>query len=1020
MAPVALAAFRVNFRFPLEFDRPIYLLLLGLLPVWWWFARRTLAGLGTWRGATAFFFRGLVWTLLVLACAEMQWIRTDDRLTVVYLLDRSLSVPEPQRRAMLDYANRATSGRRADDDLVGAVAFGRRAEVESPPLADDLRLSTALETTVDPQFTNLAEAFRLAEASFPADTAKRIVVISDGNQNLDNVYDVARQAAERGIGVDVVPIVYQARGEIWVEKVSLPAVARRGEPFDVQILVNNTTEPGTKAGGRTDGAVAGTLELVRRRGNETSVLSRDHVELPPGKRPFAIRQTLEEPDFYVYEARFLPDDPRDDAQSQNNRALNFTQLAGSGRVLFIENVEHPGRHERLVAALRKEKLQVDVVPNTRLFGTAAELIAYDAVVLADVPRIGGEGTGLAAFGDDQIRLLTTNVREMGCGLVMLGGPDSFGAGGWAGTPLEEAMPVDFQLKNLEVVPSGALMLVLDSSGSMSGEKIEMCKDAATAAVRALGRRDYAGAVAFDSEPHWLMPMMQLAQAGDFVTKLRRIDAGGGTNMQPALQQGYDAIRKVPAAVKHVIVLTDGHTPGSGYEKMAADMKKQGVTTSCVAVGVDASIPLLDAIAQAGGGKSYSVTNPRTIPRIFVKEARRVARPLIFEDKQGFVPQVVGSHEILRALSPPPSRLTGFVMTGSKSSSLVQTLLIDPRFSQEGTGTIAAAWTFGLGRTAVWTSDCGEAWAADWTQRADFDAFLTGLIRWTMRPPTGSDRFTVRADVDDGRGRILVTGVDDRGDFVNLLDPQGSVVGPDLTPKPLSLEQTAPGRYAATFDADEIGSYFLVVRPGPGQPLLRTGVNVAYSNEFRDRAANETLLASLAALKPDDGLIGKLAPPLSADGTTAAPPVDFFRHDLPHATGRRDLWPELTLAAVGLFIGDVFVRRVAFEWQWLIAPMTAIATRLRRKRGKVVAPEYIERLRSRKDEVVRRVELQSGRAGDEESGRVEPSQSTPSPPSEPPPPKKKSDDYTSRLLEAKRKVWDERRDGGSQPKKGDDA
>jgi hypothetical protein len=226
---------------PFDFDRPAFLTLLGLLPLGWWLGRRAIAGLETWRGATALALRGVVWTLLVLACAEMQWVRINDRLTVVYLLDRSLSVPETQRRVMIDYANRATAAGRRDDDLVGAVAFGRVAAVEAPPHADALRLPDSLAAAVDPEHTNLADAFRLAEAAFPADAAKRIVLVSDGNQNVENVYDVARRAADRGIGIDVVPATYRIRGDVGIEKVSLPAVARPGEPFDVRVVVNNAS-----------------------------------------------------------------------------------------------------------------------------------------------------------------------------------------------------------------------------------------------------------------------------------------------------------------------------------------------------------------------------------------------------------------------------------------------------------------------------------------------------------------------------------------------------------------------------------------------------------------------------------------------------------------------------------------------------------------------------------------------------------------------------------------------------------
>jgi len=1015
----------VNLRFPIEFDRPQYLALLAVLPPAWWLARRTTSAMGPWRGAVVFGFRAVVWMLIVAACAEMQWVRTDGRLSVVYLLDRSLSIPESQRRAMVDYVNRTTAAHRPADDLAGAVAFGRRAAVELPPFDDDLQLASSPSVAVDGRYTNLAEAVRLAAASFPPDTAKRIVVISDGNQNLGDAYAAARQAADRGIGIDVVPVVYRTPADVAVERVSLPAVVRRGEPFDVQVLLHHMAasdrdvEPSASADDIE--SISGTLELLRRRGDETRVLSRERVSLASGRRTFVVRQTLEESDFYEYEARFTSDLPQGDARPQNNRSTNFTQVEGAGRVLFVENYEKPGTHARLVAALREAKLEVTLLPSNRLFSSAAELIPYDAVVLADVPRTSGDGAAdVGGFTDEQIDLLTTSVRELGSGLVILGGSNAFGAGGWASTSLEAAMPVDFQVKNVEVVPSGALMLVLDKSGSMLGEKIEMCKTAAVAAVKVLGARDYAGVVAFDSEPHWIVPMHRLRSSADVTVSVQRLAAGGGTNLEPALKAAYEAIADVPAGVKHVVVLTDGHTFGGNFEKLAADMRKQGVTTSAVALGSDAALPLLDELARTGGGKFYAVTDARTIPRIFVNEARRVARPLIFEDERGFVPEVVAVHEALRPLAPPAAPLTGFVMTGRKSSPLVQTLLVDPRFSQEGTGTIAAVWTYGLGRTAVWTSDAGQAWARGWNDRPDFDAMLSGLIRWTMRPPSSDgERFVMRADVVDGRGQVSLTGFDEQGDFLSRLDPQGTVVGPDLQSRPLRLEQTAPGRYAATFAADDVGSYFLVVRPATGQPVLRTGVSVAYSGEFRDRETNTSLLTSLAALEPQVGLAGRMTSPLSSEtpdlatsamSSDATPnaAVDFFRHDLTDVRGRRDLWPDLTLAAVTLFVGDVFVRRVALPWQRWAAMLAGFAAFRRRRTPTAATSDYIERLRNRKAEATADATRSPAwqPTVDAAANEAQPTATTATATQSTVDP---TGDYTARLLRAKRRMREERRD-----------
>lgn len=1019
--------------FHLEFDRPEYLWLAAALPLIWWFGRRTSRSLGRMRSGLAFAARTVVWLLLVAACAEMQWVRTDDRLSVIYLLDRSLSIPEGQRRAMIDYTNRSIAEQRGTQDSAGVIAFGREARVESPPLDRKLHLGETLEAAVDPQYSNIAEAFTLAQAAFPEDAARRIVVVTDGNANLGDVYAEARSAVDQGIGVDVVPISYRAQGDVLVEKVSLPAIARRGEPFQVQVLLNNTTEP--DAASPAAGTIAGNVELLRRHGDETTVLSREHVDLAPGKRSLAIRQTLEDADFYVYEARFIPDDPRADAQVLNNKAINFTQLEGAGRVLLIEDFQRRGQHERLIAALRKEKLEVVTMPTNRLFESPAELIGFDTVVLADVPRTGGEDAeNVVNFTDEQIRMLQNNVQEMGSGFVMLGGPNSFGAGGWTNTPVEEMMPVDFQIKNVEVVPSGALMLVLDSSGSMSGEKIEMCKAAAIAAAKVLSAKDYVGVVSFDSAAHWIVPMHQFKSISDVVRKVSRLQAGGGTDMQPGLDAGYGAIKKVDAAVKHLIVLTDGQTAGSGYEQLAANMKKQGITTSAVALGTDSATQLLDGIARAGGGKFYQVNNPKTIPRIFMKEAMRIARPLIFEKKEGFaVQRETSGHEVLRGLEGPLPPLTGFVLTHAKRSPLVQPLITNPSFAAESSGTIASTWTYGLGRTAVWTTDCGKAWAKQWNDWPEFDRLLTGLIRYTMRPPSSGGRYAVHADAQDGQGRIVVTALDDQGEYLNLLDPQGTIMGPDLKPRPIQLEQVAPGRYAAAFETDEIGSYFVVVKPGAGRPTLRTGVNVSYSPELRDREPNLSLLSSLAALTPKGGAHGVLTDALTAQAPLA---TDFFRHDLAKASGRRDLWPALVLAAVMLFVADVFIRRVAFEAQWLLLPITWTAAKLRRRSAPVATAPNMERLKVRKDEIAKQVNerraaatlaprppatqpppatsgtvprsAEPAKPQAERAPVVPPTPSAPgsSPPAAAPPP----EDYTSRLLKAKRKVWTDRRDG----------
>ncbi len=230
----------------------------------------------------------------------------------------------------------------------------------------------------------------------------------------------------------------------------------------------------------------------------------------------------------------------------------------------------------------------------------------------------------------------------------------------------------------------------------------------------------------------------------------------------------------------------------------------------------------------------------------------------------------------------------------------------------------------------------------------------------MRPVGDSGKYTVTADVQDGNIRVVVTALDKDDAFVNFLDLGGVVVGPDLKPIDIGMKQTAPGRYVAELQGKERGNYFVMLNPGPGKAPLRVGVNVSYSDEYRERSTNDALLHELADLVPVGGERGKFleVSDAGADGNARLAGLlktDTFRHDLAKATSSRDIWPWLVMAAACLFFGDVFTRRVSIDWSW-VRPLTA---RLRDRwlgrntREEVVA--VLDRLRSRKAEVGDQIE-----------------------------------------------------------------
>jgi uncharacterized membrane protein/Mg-chelatase subunit ChlD len=1017
------------------FNSPWYLVLLVLLPPMWWFSYRSLSGLGRWRRLMALTFRTLVFALIVAALAEAQFQRTSDRLTVIYLLDQSLSIPEERRAAMIRYVNASIREHRNDEkgDRAGIIVFGRNAEVEVPPVDFDIQLATRVESLLDPEYTNLSNAMQRAMAMFPHDSAKRIVLVTDGNENVGDALDEARAMADAGVSIDVMPVPLEEQSDVAVESVALPADVRQNQPFELRVVLNNATrgESGTAA------PVRGRVRIVRKARDREETLSDAPVEVEPGKQVFTIREEINQPAFYTYEARFVPDDGAGDALSQNNQATAFTHVAGKGQVLLIENWENAGQFDYLIERLRDEGLEVIVQPSNRLFTSLPELQEYDTVILADVPRSSGDSTdNVSSFSDEQIRMLVRNTEELGCGLIMMGGQNSFGAGGWANSDLEKAMPVDFQIKSARVVPVGALVLNMHASEIPRAnywQKV-ICQEA----IKALGPRDYCGLVFFGAGDQWLWGQSRggMLRVGEnrpmMLARLDRMAVGDMPDFDPGMKKAAVGLAQCKdAANKHMIIASDGD-PSPPTQATINALKQGGVTVTTVAVGSHgpAGSVTLQNIATATGGKYYIVNNANALPKIFQREARRIARPLVYEPNPPISPGLVMQHEIVQGLPDSFPPISGFVLTTVKENALVDVILRSPVPSNPENSTVLAAWTYGLGKAVAWTSDAGHRWANDWTGWENYDRFFSQMVRWSMRPTGDTGKFTVATDVQGTKTRVIVSALDKEDEFLNYQTMVGTVLGPDMQSIPLDIQQTAPGRYVGEFESTKPGSYLIMVTPGAGQAMIRTGVNIGYSEEFRDRETNETLLQSIANLPAKEGEPGNLLPPLPAvpedveRAEQALEPqlsIDPFRRDLPQAVATQDIWPWLVLAGSCIFFADVFVRRVQFDFRWLAPYWQRFAEVVLRREHQEAAPEVLARLRSRKAEVDQSIESQRA------ATRFEPDATIPIDPSaleaaeakakgprtpiaSQPKESIQADQqstYTSRLLQAKKQVWRDR-------------
>jgi hypothetical protein len=416
-----------------------------------------------------------------------------------------------------------------------------------------------------------------------------------------------------------------------------------------------------------------------------------------------------------------------------------------------------------------------------------------------------------------------------------------------------------------------------------------------------------------------------------------------------------------------------------------------------------------------------------LPKIYQREARRVSRPVV-KDLQDVPPVIVYPHEIVEGIDGPLPPLKGMVMTTVKGNPLVEVAIRSPEPGDPQNSTILAAWTYGLGRTAVVTTDAGYRWAPAWTQWANYDKFYSQLVRWAMRPSSERGKYTVASDVRDGKVRIVITALDANDEFRNSLAMTGAAIGPDLEPLDFQIHQIAPGRYVGEFEASKSGSYHLTVVPSPGEAPLLTGVNVPYSAEFRDRDTNIGLLQQLAALRPAGGETGVLSPadldPSQMDALLA---LDTFRADLPQAVSIRDVWPLLLLSCGLIFLADVFVRRVAVTLDWIVPAVSWLRNKLLNRRVVAEVEQRLERLRSKKQELAESIDQRRAatrfapsedipadspapdvdRVLKDTAASAGVAQSPQRPAAPAPRDASEADAYTARLLEAKKRAREER-------------
>lgn len=901
----------------MTFTHPEAFWLLAAVPVVWVLAVLARRSHTRWRLGITTCLRSVAIVLAVTALAQPRIQTRSDAVSVVYAIDVSRSVSPA-------FLARALDGIRAENAThrpagTRYVVFADRAKVvesidEIPALA--VSSSEAPGVAIGQTATDIEQALRTATGSFGASGARRLVLISDGRQTRGDLWRMLPRLQAAKVRVFTVPAEPAVAIDAWVDAIVVPDGVRQQAPVSIVVKVHALTAMRAEVRLASGARRLGTAQVALQAGDNGIAFD---VALPTaGSTP--LQATVRA------DGDLLP----------GNDALGVNVSVGPWpRVLYVEGVPESARH--LADALRTHHIDVMVVGQDALAREASSLTDFDVVILSDLLV---QSLDAATAGR-----LETFVRDEGGGLVFVAGESTHGEDGLAGSALEHLLPVRFEARRKK--RDLDLVLLIDRSHSMRGRKLELAKTAALSSLDLLEARHRLAVVAFDSQPHEVVPLAPVGNKRRAEDLIASMTARGQTSIHPALAEARRLLRDSTATTKHIILLSDGITAqplgaGSGtpnaqeiqaliqkgredamrrdgiavprvdpaepvaepgaIESLVAELAEAKITVSTVALGDKPNLALMADIAAIGGGRAYVAGSDAEIPGLFVAETRRLLGESLVET--AFQPVVAHRVAMLDGIDfPGGPPLRG--MVAARAKGFADVLLQGPKAQP-----LLVTTHYGLGRTVAFLSDAKNRWAADWIGWDGYGRLWAQVVRDVMR--VNDDALSLHVTRTGGEAvvELRALGADRR--HRNGLAPSVRVVDPVGSATVLPLHQVAPGRYSAqrALEAGHSQPWRFELVAGGGltradvQSVATQSVSYPWSDEFR------ALPPDLDTLRALSEITGGVFAPTTAD-------IHEIRGDGTWVA--RALWPWCVVGSLAVFLMELAVRRGpwnAVRWRGL--------------------------------------------------------------------------------------------------------
>ena len=822
-----------------DFRTPLFLILLATIPLLIFVQRRAHLSTAMWRKRVTFLLRGAALLCAILALANLHRTHQQQRLAVVFLIDTSESI-QPIQYEEVSRQIDATVAKLKPTDQFGIIGFAKETVVllevrqkqdQPTEIAPMVSLETLAEQTIRRDGTNMLIALKRAIALLPDNYHRRIVLFSDGVHNAGGppLKDYIPLLSASKIEILTVPLA-TLNDAVRVVQLQMPTQVRKGQSFEIGTVIE------------TDGSIPTLTATLYRDG-----ASIDAYEwtLPSGIHPISLtkEQSLKERNHrYTLRLNVTDEIP------ENNQGHRVVTIQDKPHALYVEGDlahavvssdlvgavsnrgPHPllerdtGRRAELETILEENGFVVETISPTEMPAELVELQRSHVLILSNVSA--------ETLSSERLQNIENYVRDLGHGLVVIGGEHAFGPGGYTDTALERTLPVEMTPR--ERKDTVAIVFVLDTSGSMANyvearQKIGLAIEGVRAGIRNFDEGDEAGILGFNVDVHTVSDLTS-DHDGPRQTVGRLKPTGGTTKMKDATERAYEMLKANDAKRKHIVLLSDGKSDGdtSVFLDLAEQIAEARIGITAIAIG-DANKELLTEFAENGGGRAVFVKNIQQLPAILTEAVRETQRYIVQEP---FQPVIATTTESIVAGIGMPPQLYGYVATTEKESAQV--------FIHSHKGEpILAGWNFGLGKAIAWTSDVKRAWAKAWIPWHNFGKFWGQVINWALPVADAGSDFDLRVAMHQGVAEVNIDTRTSSEASYNV-----HVVGPDRTSGIVEIQQVTPTRYSGTFQMQDSGSYIVTAkREGDTHRSVET-LSLPYPAEYAEFSVNTILLKML--------------------------------------------------------------------------------------------------------------------------------------------------------------------------------